>query len=80
LPERRQPARHLGACASATCCGRFGAAQSEGNARRAGKKAPGLDLGKRESQIALLTEDGELINLRIRTERQRLVEMFGRRP
>src|SRR5438552_14947191 len=40
----------------------------------------GLDLGKRESQIAILAEDGELINMRIRTERRRLVEMFGRRP
>src|SRR3989441_12578963 len=40
----------------------------------------GLDLGKRQSQIAILTDDGELINIRIRTERRRLVEMFGRRP
>ena len=40
----------------------------------------GIDLGKRESQIAILTEDGELINRRIRTERPRLAEMFGRRP
>jgi len=40
----------------------------------------GMDLGKRESQIAVLTDDGELINRRIRTERPRLVEMFGRRP
>ena len=40
----------------------------------------GMDLGKRESQIAILTEDGELINRRIRTERPRLVEIFGRRP
>ena len=40
----------------------------------------GMDLGKRESQIAILTDDGELINMRIRTERHRLVEVFGRRP
>ena len=40
----------------------------------------GMDLGKRESQMAILTEDGELVNRRIRTERPRLVEMFGRRP
>jgi hypothetical protein len=40
----------------------------------------GMDLGKRESQIAILTEDGELIHRRIRPERPRLVEMFGRRP
>ena len=40
----------------------------------------GLDLGKRESQIAILTEDGELIHRRVRTERPRLVEIFGCRP
>jgi transposase len=40
----------------------------------------GMDLGKRESQIAILTEDGELIEMRIRTDRHRLVELFGRRP
>src|SRR4029453_10576815 len=40
----------------------------------------GIGPGKRESQIAILTEDGELINRRIRTERPRLAEMFGRRP
>ena len=28
----------------------------------------GIDFGKRESQIAILTDDGELINMRIRTE------------
>lgn len=40
----------------------------------------GMDLGKRESQIAILTEDGELIDMRIRTERPRLLQEFGRRP
>ena len=40
----------------------------------------GMDLGKRERQIAILTEDGELIHRRIRTERPRLVEVFGRWP
>jgi hypothetical protein len=40
----------------------------------------GIDLGKRDSQIAILTEEGELINRRIRTGRPRLAEMFGRRP
>ena len=40
----------------------------------------GMDLGKRESQIAILTEDGELIEMRLRTERHRLVQVFGRRP
>src|SRR5262245_12754846 len=40
----------------------------------------GMDLGKRESQIAILTEDGDLIDMRIRTERPRLLQVFGRRP
>ena len=39
----------------------------------------GMDLGKGESQIAIITDEGELIDRRIRTERHRLVEMFGRR-
>jgi transposase len=40
----------------------------------------GMDLGKRESQIATITEAGELIEQRIRTERVRLQEFFGARP
>lgn len=40
----------------------------------------GMDLGKRESQIAILTEEGELIERRICTERARLVDVFGPRP
>jgi len=39
----------------------------------------GMDLGKRESQIAILTEDGELSEQRIRTEHGRLGEFFGAR-
>jgi len=39
----------------------------------------GIDLGKRESQIAILTEDGELIDMRVRTERRRLTEVLGSR-
>jgi transposase len=39
----------------------------------------GMDLGKRESQIAILTEDGELIDMRIRTERPRLRRVFAGR-
>ena len=39
-----------------------------------------MDLGKEDSQIAILTEDGEVIDLRVRTERHRLVDVFGRRP
>jgi transposase len=40
----------------------------------------GMDLGKNNSQLAILTEDGEVIDLRVRTERHRLVDFFGRRP
>jgi transposase len=58
-------------------------ADFERGQRRTGRLAMehiGVDLGKRESQIAILTDDGELINRRIRTEHARLVERFGRRP
>jgi transposase len=37
----------------------------------------GMDLGKKESQIAVITEAGELVEQRIRTERVRLQEVFG---
>lgn len=40
----------------------------------------GMDLGKKESQIAILTEAGELIEKRMRTERDRLVAFFKDRP
>ena len=40
----------------------------------------GMDLGKKESQIAILTEAGELIDKRMRTERDRLVAYFKDRP
>jgi transposase len=40
----------------------------------------GMDLGKKESQIAIITEAGELVEQRIRTERARLQEVFGARP
>lgn len=40
----------------------------------------GMDLGKKESQVAIITEAGELIEKRIRTERERLVEYFKDRP
>jgi hypothetical protein len=39
-----------------------------------------MDLGKKESQIAAITEAGELVEQRIRTERARLQEVFGTRP
>lgn len=37
----------------------------------------GMDLGKKESQIAIITEAGELIEKRIRTERERLIRIPG---
>lgn len=40
----------------------------------------GIDLHKRESQICIETEQGEVIEKRIRTERERFVAMFGKRP
>jgi len=39
-----------------------------------------MDLGKRESQIAIITEAGELIEKRMRTERERLRQFFADRP
>ena len=40
----------------------------------------GIDLHKKESQICLLTETGEVIERRIRTEYQRFAEVLGGRP
>lgn len=40
----------------------------------------GMDLGKKESQIAIITEAGELIEKRRRTERERLQRFFADRP
>jgi transposase len=40
----------------------------------------GIDLHKKESQICLLTETGEVMERRIRTEPQRLAEVLGGRP
>jgi transposase len=40
----------------------------------------GIDLHKKESQICLLTETGEVMERRIRTEAQRFVEVLGGRP
>ena len=39
----------------------------------------GMDIGLRESQLAILTEAGEILDKRIRTERTRLVQFFGAR-
>jgi transposase len=40
----------------------------------------GIDLHKRESQICIETGDGEVIEKRIRTERDRFIAVFGTRP
>jgi transposase len=40
----------------------------------------GFDLGKVSSQICILTEDGELIERRIRTNRDHFNELLGSRP
>jgi len=40
----------------------------------------GIDVHKRECQVCILTESGELIERRIRTERGRLKEVLGSRP
>jgi transposase len=39
----------------------------------------GFDLGKVNSQICLITEDGELVEKRLKTERETLAQFFGRR-
>jgi hypothetical protein len=39
----------------------------------------GFDLGKVNSQICLITEDGELIEKRLKTERETLAQFFGQR-
>jgi len=40
----------------------------------------GIDLHKNESQICLLTETGEAMERRIRTEPQRFADVWGGRP
>lgn len=40
----------------------------------------GIDLHKKQSQICILTEAGELVQERILTERSRFVAVFGERP
>ena len=40
----------------------------------------GLDLHKRESQLCILTEDGEILERRIVTSRERFTAVLGRRP
>ncbi len=40
----------------------------------------GIDVHKRESQICIETDEGEVLEKRIRTERERFEAMFGQRP
>lgn len=40
----------------------------------------GIDVHKVESQVCILTESGEIIESRIRTERERFAAVLGRRP
>jgi transposase len=40
----------------------------------------GLDLGKTSSQVCIQTEDGELLERRIKTERECLSKLLGERP
>ena len=40
----------------------------------------GLDLHKRESQLCILTEEGEIVEQRIHTSRERFTEVLGGRP
>jgi transposase len=40
----------------------------------------GIDVHKKHSQICLLTEDGELIERRVRTEAEQFAEVLGPRP
>jgi len=40
----------------------------------------GLDLHKRESQLCILSDEGEIVEQRIRTSRERFTEVLGGRP
>ncbi len=40
----------------------------------------GIDLHKRESQLCIITDDGELIERRIVTSRERFTAVLGERP
>src|SRR5918992_2073960 len=40
----------------------------------------GFDLGKVSSQVCIITEDGELIERRIKTDREHISELLGKRP
>jgi transposase len=40
----------------------------------------GFDLGKVSSQVCIITEDGELVERRIKTDREHISELLGNRP
>jgi hypothetical protein len=40
----------------------------------------GIDVHKKDSQICVLSQEGELIERRVRTEPQRFAEVLGSRP
>lgn len=40
----------------------------------------GIDLHKTSSQVCILTEDGELAERRIKTDRESFDKLFGERP
>jgi len=40
----------------------------------------GFDLGKVSSQVCIITQDGELVERRIKTDREHLYELLGNRP
>ena len=40
----------------------------------------GLDLHKRESQLCMLTKEGEIVERRIHTSRERFTAVLGGRP
>ena len=52
------------------------ALEAQWKGRRAAMERVGMDLGKKETQVAIITESGELIEKRMRTERGRLTDYF----
>src|SRR5438094_6402197 len=63
----------------------YAAPQESARGQRRGEERPamdhvGIDVHKQESQICILTEAGELIEQRIRTEPQRFAAVLGDRP
>jgi transposase len=40
----------------------------------------GIDVRKQESQVCILAAEGEVVEKRIRTERERFEELLGERP